>query len=440
MINHEKAYILGLMVGGGTISGNTFVISLPFKKWGMELNNANKIQVDILTKICQKFNREYNFSVTYDIGNGLWLIKPIANPDIAGLLNDLSTIGLPTSGFLLNNVNLETAQKSLRGVSVETFLSGIFDARASLTASHRRFTDDAPIVSIEIPGSTKNFQFVIQLCSWLTSQGSITDQILFDHPCQHSASDPNYRNWKKGFKIRFLVKSFIAKHSFALQAKAFDIRELESTQIKSSQPPCRERKIHRPSPVTIHSDINSDNLPDPVRNKLFFHYFHFCALLGCPYAPIEEINKVVENYKDLVCVLPRLAKGNIENIINQYEMIRTEYYPSLQIETYQIHINDLLEFDHGKKYLELEQGIAYLFSEELNGKRHIGNKDLIISGNLDKFITLLKIENVSLYPIAVINNENDRAFIVSALSSSLNRELIDKNIRVDGLDVEVINQ
>jgi hypothetical protein len=29
MINHEKAYILGLMVSGGTISGNTFVIQLP---------------------------------------------------------------------------------------------------------------------------------------------------------------------------------------------------------------------------------------------------------------------------------------------------------------------------------------------------------------------------------------------------------------------------
>lgn len=438
MINHEKAYILGLLVGGGIISGNTFVISLPFKKWGMELNNANKIQIDILTKICQKFNREYNFSVTYEIGNGLWLIKPIANPAIGNLLNDLSITGLPTSGFLLDNVNLELAQKVLQGVSIETFLSGIFDARASLTSSHRRFTNEAPVVSIEIPGSTKNFQFVIQLCGWLTSQGSITDQILFNHPCQHSASDPNYINWKKGFKIRFLVKSFIAKHSFALQAKAFDIRKLESIQTISQQPPCRERKIRKPSPVTIHSDINSDNLPKEVRNKLFFHYFHFCALLGCPYAPLEEVNEIVENYKNLVFVLPRLEKGSITKIINQYEIIHSEYYSSLQIETLHLSINDLLNFDHGKEYLELEQGIAYLFSEELHGKRHIGNKNLIISNNVDEFVTLLKVKNTDLYPIAVINNENDRAFIVSALSSSLNLELIDKKINVDGLNIEVI--
>lgn len=439
MINHEKAYILGLMVSGGTISGNTFVIQLPFKKWGMELDNANKIQVDIITRISKKFNTEYGFSVTYELGNGgSWLVKPIDNPNIVSLLNDLSTIGLPTNGFLLDNADLETAQRSLKGVSIETFLSGIFDTRASLADSHRRFTDDAPIVSIEIPASTKNFQFVIQLCSWLTSQGSITDQILFNHPCQQSASDPNYKSWKKGFKIRFLVKSFLAEHSFALQAKTFDILKLETTQTKSSQPPCRERQIHSPSPVVIHSDINSESLPNTVRNKLFFHYFHFCALLGCPYAPVEEVNKIVENYKNLVFVLPRLEKGNIENTINQYQIIHANYYPSLRIETSQISINDLLEFDCDKKYLELEQGIAYLFSEKLKGKRHLGKKDFIISDNMDELVTLLTIEDTNLYPIAVINNANDRAFIVSALSSSLNIELIDKNIHVDGLNIEVI--
>ncbi len=440
MINHEKAYILGLLVGGGTISGNTFIISLPFKKWGMELNNANKIQVDILTKICQKFNREYNFSVTYEIGNGIWLIKPIANPDISSLLDDLVLMGLPKSGFLLDNANLEVAQQVLSGVSIETFLSGIFDARASLTSSHRRFTNNAPVVSIEIPGSTKNFKFVIQLCGWLTSQGSITDQILFNHPCQHSASDPNYKGWKKGFKIRFLVKSFIAKHSFALQAKAFDVNELESMQTIHQQPPCQERKIRKPSPVTIHSDIDSNDLPEEVRSKLFFHYFHFCALLGCPYAPREEVSQIIENYKDFIFVLPRLEKGSTTEIINQYEIIHEEYYSSLHIETYQMSVNELLEFDDDKKYLELEQGIAYLFSENLNGKRHIGNKDLIIANSGDQVITFLQLKNTNLYPIAVINNENNRAFIVSALSSSLNIDLVDKNVNVNGLNVEIVKQ
>jgi hypothetical protein len=163
-------------------------------------------------------------------------------------------------------------------------------------------------------------------------------------------------------------------------------------------------------------------------------------LLGCPYAPREEVSQIVENYKDFIFVLPRLEKGSTTEIINQYEIIHEEYYSSLHIETYQMSVNELLEFDDDKKYLELEQGIAYLFSENLNGKRHIGNKDLIIANSGDQVITFLQLKNTNLYPIAVINNENNRAFIVSALSSSLNIDLVDKNVNVNGLNVEIVKQ
>ena len=189
----------------------------------MQPEKMHKIATDILTKICNKFNSNYNFNVTYEIGNnGEWFIKPINNPDISELLNDLSKLGLPNNGFLLETVSLSIAKQKLKGISIESFLSGIFDTRASLTKSHRRFTNSAPIVSLEIPGSTKNFDFVVSICSWLNELGTTTDQILFNHPCQHSASDPTYKGWKKGFKIRFLVNSFIAKHSFALKAPHFD--------------------------------------------------------------------------------------------------------------------------------------------------------------------------------------------------------------------------
>src|SRR5690606_26617431 len=129
----------------------------------------------------------YNFSITYEIGNGKWLIRPIDNSDISVLKEDLKFLGLPIGGFLLSSVDLSVAKTKLSGVNVESFLSGIFDTRASLTLSHRRFTDDAPVVSVEIPGSTRNFKFVVQLCSWLTDLGSITDQILYNHPNQHAA-------------------------------------------------------------------------------------------------------------------------------------------------------------------------------------------------------------------------------------------------------------
>lgn len=436
MINHQKAYILGLLTGGGTISKDTFIIKLPFKKWGMKLENANKIQIDILTKICQKFQTEYQFSVTYELGNGIWIIKPIGNPNTNLLFNDLTNLGLPTNGFLLNNVDLTTARNILKGISVESFLSGIFDTRASLTPSHRRFTSKAPVVSIEIPGSTKNFKFVVQFCSWLTSLGTITDQILFNHPCQHAAADPNYKGWKKGFKIRFLVKSFLAKYSFALQAKAFDIEKLETLQEKKQQQPCIERKIRKPSPVTIHTDINSKSLPDKVRNKLFFHYFHFCSAFECPYAPRTEIEKIVMNYKNYIFVLPRLEKGSIIDIKNKYASIKAKYFPSKIIIDSELLLKNILEDETLKKYLEIEQGIAYLFSEKLNGKRHVGSKNKIIKSNLHKKVTISYPQDEILYPIVISNIINNRAFIVSALSG-LNKELIDKNVEVTNLKVEL---
>ena len=267
--------------------------------------------------------------MTYEIGTNKWLIKPLPGSDISELKADLARLKLPTSGFLLKNVDLTYARENLKGVSIESFLSGIFDARASLTLSHRRFTDSAPVVSIEIPGSTHNFRFVVQLCSWLTDLGSITDQILYNHPNQHSASDPEYRGWKKGFKIRFLVRSFLTKHSFALQSKSIDLTNIEQRQDKTEQTPCLLRKLRKPSPVTIHTDQNSIELPEEVRNKVFLHYLHFCSVLGCPHAPLAEVNKIVRQKEKLVNFFPRLSKGNSKELLEKIESIRSHYFPQM---------------------------------------------------------------------------------------------------------------
>lgn len=438
MINHDKAYILGLFIGGGTISNGIFLIKLPFKKWGMNPTVMNKIAVDILTKICEKFRKTYNFNVTYEIGNSVWSIKPINNPDISVLINDLKTLSLPTEGFLLNNADLTKAKNELKGIATENFLTGIFDARASLTLSHRRFTTEAPVVSVEIPGSTKNFLFVVQFCSWLTDLGSITDQILFNHPCQHSASNPTYKGWKKGFKIRFLVKSFLAKHSFALQAKAIDIKKLEKLQAKDSQEPCSKRKIRKPSPVCIHSDINSTELPTEVRNKLFFHYFHFCGVLGCKHAPINELIKITENYPEFIFVLPRTEKGNIKEIESAYNEIKSLYFNDKSLENIKLSVTELIEDKRFKNYLELSQGIAFLFSTNLNGRRHSGSKDLIIKDNLDKIIKIIKVIDNNSFPVLIKNEKNDRAFLVSSLTSELNQSLIKQKVVKDNLNVNII--
>ncbi|MFZ1635234.1 MAG: hypothetical protein WAT43_15220, partial [Chitinophagales bacterium] len=151
-INHTKAYILGLLVGGGKVDKHSFLIDLPFKKWGMDTSRMNIIATDILTRICSYFKSSYSFYVTYEIGNSKWLIKPIDGADFSEMIEDLKFLDLPISGFILARANLAHAKLILKDIQVESFLSGIFDARASLTLSHRRFSDDAPVVSIEIPG------------------------------------------------------------------------------------------------------------------------------------------------------------------------------------------------------------------------------------------------------------------------------------------------
>ncbi len=438
MIDHNKAYLLGLLIGGGTISNDTFLIKLPFKKWGMNPAIMNKIAIDILTKISDKFQNAYGFSISYEIGNSVWSMKPLNSPDISGLIKDLQFLELPTVGFLLNNAELSKAKTELKGIIAENFLTGIFDTRASLALSHRRFTNEAPVVSLEIPGSTKNFLFVVQICSWLTDLGSTTDQILFNHPCQHSAADPTYKGWKKGFKIRFLVKSFLAKHSFALQAKAIDISKLVKLQVKNEQVPCSKRKIRTPSPVCVHSDIDSPDLPQEVRNKLFLHYFHFCAVLGCKHAPAKEIKQILDNYPDYIFALPRTEKGNIKRITNAYFSLKAAYFNEKVIEEIEISVEDLISDDNYKGYLELDQGIAFLFSKKLNGKRHSGTKDLIINKNRAESVKIQKVVDENFFPILLKNETNDRAVLVSSLKSKLNQKLVNQKIERNELNINIV--
>ena len=436
-INHIKAYLLGLVVGSGKIDENTFVIDLPFKKWGMEPKRMNIIATDILTKICQYFNSSYNFNVTYEIGNGKWLIMPIDNSEILSLKKDLQYLGLPIGGFLLSSVDLTIAKSKLTGINTASFLSGIFDTRASLTLPHRRFTDDAPVVSVEIPGSTRNFNFVVQLCAWLTDLGSTTDQILYNHPNQHSASDPDYKGWKKGFKIRFLVRSFLTQYSFALQAKSIDVTKIEKYQKKEEQIPCLLRKLRTPSPVSVHSDQNSNELPIEVRNKLFFHYHHFCAVLDCPHAPVEEIKKLLKDKNKYINFFPRLSKGMKNELLKKLKAIQSEYFPEMELSTHKAKVSRLIEHEDFESFKGIDQGIAYLFAETLNGKRHLGSMDEIIQKHTSEILVLKTIGDTFDSPILIINQLNERAFICSSVNNSLNQQLIKTRIKVDNLTIKL---
>lgn len=435
----DKAYLLGLLIGGGKITYNSFVIKMPFKKWGLDPANMSTIAVDILTTICGKFRKEFNISVNYEIGTNYWAIIPLASENIAEIKSTLELYNLPVNGILINQVDLRKIKEELSAPFDEGFLSGIFDTRTSVVLSHRRFNNDAPTVSIEIPGSIINYQFVIDLCSWLTQKGSVTDQILFNHPCQHSPTDPEYSSWKKGFKIRFLVNSFLAKYSFAMQAKSITVQELVDLQEKSEQVPCIDRKIRRPSPVSVHYDLNSESLPEKVRNKLFFHYFHFCAIYGCPYAPVKELKAVVSDYRDLIFILPRMQKGNIEEMKKKYNFLHELYFNHLELIKQENNIEQALSDSRLEQYYELKQSLAFLFSETLNGKRHTGPLERILKENLTNTFLIIG-DLISFTPLLLINTENNRAAIISAQSSVYNQEKIETNIEVSNLEVKYLGK
>jgi hypothetical protein len=436
-LDYKRAYILGLLVGGGKIDKGGFVIEFPFKKWGLEAKRMSTIATDILTRIQKYYLDTYRIPVTYSIGNSKWIIRPIdGSVDISPIIADLSELGLPTGGFLLASADLEKARKELPGNSVESFLSGIFDTRASLTVSHRRFSSDAPVVSIEIPGSTQNFKVVVQICSWLTDLGSITDQILYNHPNQHSAWDPYYKSWKKGFKIRFLVKSFLSKHSFALEAKVFASAAIEKSQLRKEQIPCKLRALREVGPVSIHGDQNSEQLPDEVKNRVFFHYHHFCAVIECPHAPIGEIEKLVSKSYSLISFFPILTKGRKVILRKRYRKMLKEYFPKVVINKRRVKVGELISRLSGA-FSGLRLGVAYLFSSKLKGNRHIGPMEAILSRCVDRSIVIYSPDFDSNEPLMVMRPDKDRAFVCSSPLSLHNQELIADRISRSGMKVEV---
>lgn len=436
-ITNEQAYVLGLLVGGGEIANNTFVINMPFDKWGADPTKAAEISIDLLTKIRKIFYDAYKMDIGHEIGNnGKWIIKPLNNPNLSLIVQDLLSLGLPNSGILLNSVNLILAKSSLTGIKAEQFLAGIFDAKASLADSHRRFNDDAPVVSIEVPGSTKNFNFVVQLCSWLTDLGSVTDQILFNHPSQQSPSDPTYSGWKKGFKIRFLVKSFIANHSFAMKAKATSVNKLAKKQVKSEQAPCNQRAITA-NTLAIHNDINSSDLPIQVRNKLFLHYHHICAVMGCPHAPMNNIQKLMPEAKLHISATPLLSKGSYKEIAAIHQDLLNVSFSTSAIIEKKMSCSEIIEVYPDADYHKIKSALAYILASELNGKRHVGNQDEILAKNSSDILIVREISAQDKAPIFIGLKSNDRGVVVSCPSGGANQLMLNTKIKIQGISINV---
>src|SRR5699024_8375669 len=162
----DKAYLLGLMIGGGVFGNaeDVFSIRLPYKKWGSFLENpqrAGEIAGDILRKVGQMFRAVYGLSVQYETTpGGTWII--LCEGDITEVKKDLMHYGISCEGELRGNVDLRRIATDLVDDNLKRrFIAGLADTIGSMAKSQRRFTSEHQIISFEMKGFC--FQFVCDL-------------------------------------------------------------------------------------------------------------------------------------------------------------------------------------------------------------------------------------------------------------------------------------
>lgn len=436
-MNIDKAYVLGLMVGAGTITRHGFEIKLPFRNWGVSPSTSSLIVTDLINKVIKVFKDGFGCDIGFKVDNSSnWILEPKGSFNVDLIKSELTALALPSEGVILNKADISYLRDTLSPLCTEYFLAGLFDAKASLADSHRRFNDGAPVVSIEIPGSTQNFKFVVQLCSWLTDLGSTTDQILYNHPSQHAAMDPTYSNWKKGFKIRFLASSFLAKHSFLLGAKISSLTILAQRQSANQQLPCIARMVS-PNPKSIHNDIASSDLPPEVRGKIFLHYLHFCAALGCKHAPTANVESSVKDYGSYVSAFPLLVKGSYVEMLTYVNNIKEKYFPGTPPGSLkQFSVRDIVGLLN-ENYSKTESAIAYLLSDDLMGNRPRGKAEDAIISNLDVMLDVYCIAANLLAPVFLGWQGNGRGVVLSSLDGKANRIALSNLVELDGININV---
>lgn len=99
-MNTDKAYILGLTIGGGCFNSDhtSFHIRLPYRQWGeIEKNpqRAGVIANDILHVVKPLMRVEYDLDVSYETGRE-W--KILCSGDLSKLIDDLGRLSIePTA-------------------------------------------------------------------------------------------------------------------------------------------------------------------------------------------------------------------------------------------------------------------------------------------------------------------------------------------------------
>jgi len=443
IIDSDKAYLLGLVIGGGVFGNNedAFVVKLPLKKWGSfikEPERAGEIAKDILKVVSPMFRVIYGLNISYQTNeSGIW--KILCEGDLTALINDLNHYGISPTGEIKRDVSIEKLVNELVDDNLKRrFVAGLGDTIGSLTPSHRRFTDDNQIVSFEIPGMCYNF--VCQLCRLLYSIKCYPDQVLWNHPNFHAGDNPYYKQWKKGFKVRVKLDQYAKFGAFAFKTKvesSADNLELQESPPGYSEP-CEYHGISAEFSC-VHTDENSQLLPPEIRGGHFIHFRHVCAVLGCEHTPFDEVKRLLNESKKYISPFPIMVKGSIvdiKEIVDKTPLFKDRKYCKRNLKLEDLYNNyktnkHSLVFGNikttGYPISEIIQGIAFLISAEsgnLHGNRTRGNFIKIIETELLSLPTItfnFKIPDL-LTPLILYNDTH--AVLIGARNPSVYKKLI----------------
>lgn len=444
-MNTDKAYILGLVIGGGCFSTdhNSFYIRLPFRQWGEIDKNpqrAGLIANDILQVVRPLMAIEYNLQVSYSTGSE-WKIECFG--DTSKLISDLRDYRIEPTSELHKTADISLLADSLSDVNLKKrFIAGVADTIGSMAPSHRRFSDDVQIISFEISGF--NYKFVCQLCNLLYEVGCVPDQILWQHPNMQSGIDAYYKSWKKGNKLRVTLDSFSTFGSLAFKSKTMASHEnmlRETPGTYNAAIKCEDKALSVPGVVAVHKDENHPGIPSEIRGGHYIHHKQICAALNCKHAPCRELDRLLlsaEKYVSPFTVLHKDDADKISELILADPILRNRTY-----RVYRVNINEIVKaVDDGAQTVEFRNGslvfkydrkrgyplnvikdaLAFIISSRtgnLNGKRPRGNREEIIMNAIaQKTVTTVTVKVPELLTPIILTD-----YTVSAMVGPLNSEV-----------------
>lgn len=439
MLTTDKAYIFGLMVGGAQIGASSFSIRLPYKKWGDISHNtvrAADIMSDILNVLNPIMQNTYGVNFAPSIGTD-WRLNSNSFPP--ALQQDLQEYGLKTSGELRSNSSIQNLLPHLISLKhKQKFITGLIDTVGSLARSHRRFVDTFQVVSFEFKG--QNFGLVSEVYSLFQSMNIPVDQVLWNHPNQHSTLCKYYKSWKKGFKIRVSLQDYLLQGGFVFKAKKLSADENSSLNANNSSAALKPHKLQ--GRVTVHLDQNTTWIPPHLRGLVFPHQLWFNVAQGLNINPSGKNLVTNTPAETLFCpftILTKRTTPEISDIINNDKILSRECYDTYNfdikkvITVYEKDNNQLL---FGKTNLDgfpinyMLQAAAFAslstLGEKMKGNRVLGNyldnlKELISTGRITSTNLTLSIPKKG---TALRITSGNYSALVGYTNNSFNKKLV----------------